>query len=31
METLKTTAEIIAFIAFWIVGLYLWGAVKNRR
>lgn len=31
METAKQIGEILLMIIIWVVGIYIWGRVKNDR
>lgn len=31
METINTLGEIIIVVIVWMVGVYVWGAVKYRN
>lgn len=31
METVKEIGEILLLIIGWVVGIYIWGRVKNDR
>lgn len=31
METAKQIGEVLLMIIIWVVGVYIWGRVKNDR